>query len=191
MWKVGQKWPFFSNERHFQIWFPKKKTITFFLKVNYLIKHKKDPILHVTTTFSPKQGETRTSSGPIPHPLSPRYSPAWAHGVLSRSSAVIWTWPVYELAASAVFVLKLALCDHTSATIMTAVLWTCWSLAISRSGKPYKTLLQQSSRKVINAWTRFSAVAGSRYLRTCPILRSVKFAARQMLLTWDAMLRWL
>ena len=25
--------------------------------------------MHVTTTFSLKQGETRTSSGPIPHPL--------------------------------------------------------------------------------------------------------------------------
>ena len=31
---------------------------------------KKDPILHVATTFSLKQGETRTSHGPIPHPLS-------------------------------------------------------------------------------------------------------------------------
>ena len=31
--------------------------------------HKKEPILHVTTTFSLKQGETRTNSGPIPHPL--------------------------------------------------------------------------------------------------------------------------
>ena len=30
---------------------------------------KKDPILHVVTTFSLKQGETRTSHGPIPHPL--------------------------------------------------------------------------------------------------------------------------
>ena len=46
----------------------KKKTITFFWsKVSRL--HKKDPILHVTTTFSLKQEETRTSSGPIPHPL--------------------------------------------------------------------------------------------------------------------------
>ena len=31
--------------------------------------HKKDPILHVATTFSLKQGERRTSHGPIPHPL--------------------------------------------------------------------------------------------------------------------------
>ena len=31
--------------------------------------HKKDPILHVSTTYSLKQGETRTSDGPIPHPL--------------------------------------------------------------------------------------------------------------------------
>ena len=41
-----------------------------FSEVNYLNYTKKDPILHVTTTFSLKQGETRTSHGPIPHPLS-------------------------------------------------------------------------------------------------------------------------
>ena len=34
--------------------------------------HKKDPILQVPTTFFLKQGETRTSSGPIPHPLNLR-----------------------------------------------------------------------------------------------------------------------
>ena len=57
-----------SNERHFEIWFPKKRTITFFWsKLSKL--HKKDPILYVATTFSLKQGETRTSHGPIPHPL--------------------------------------------------------------------------------------------------------------------------
>ena len=49
--------------------FRKKKTITFFWsKLSKL--HKKDPILHVRTTFSLKQGEARTSSGPIPHPLT-------------------------------------------------------------------------------------------------------------------------
>ena len=31
--------------------------------------HKKDPILHETTTFSLKQGKTRTNSVPIPNPL--------------------------------------------------------------------------------------------------------------------------
>ena len=47
----------------------KKKTIVFFWsKLSKL--HKNDPILHVTTTFSLKQGETRTNSVPIPHPLS-------------------------------------------------------------------------------------------------------------------------
>ena len=40
-----------------------------FSEVNYLNYTKKDPILHVATTFSLKQGETRTSNGPIPHPL--------------------------------------------------------------------------------------------------------------------------
>ena len=58
----------FSNERHFEICFPKKKAITFIWgKLSKV--HKKDQILHVTTIFSLKQGETRTSHGPIPHPL--------------------------------------------------------------------------------------------------------------------------
>ena len=48
--------------------FQKRKKITFFWrKLSKL--HKKDPILHVTTTFSLKQGETRTSCGSIPPPL--------------------------------------------------------------------------------------------------------------------------
>ena len=48
--------------------FQRKKTITFFWsKLSQL--HKKDQILHVTTTFSLKQGETRTNSVPIPHSL--------------------------------------------------------------------------------------------------------------------------
>ena len=59
----------FSNERHFEIWIPKKRKITvFWSKLSKL--HKKDQILHVATTFSLKQGETRTSHGPIPHPLT-------------------------------------------------------------------------------------------------------------------------
>ena len=40
-----------------------------FSDVNYLNYTQKNPILHVSTTFSLKQGETRTSHGPIPHPL--------------------------------------------------------------------------------------------------------------------------
>ena len=60
---------FFSNEHHFEIWFPKKRTITFSWSKLFKL-HKKDPILHVATTFSLKQGETRTSHGPIPHPLN-------------------------------------------------------------------------------------------------------------------------
>ena len=66
--KSKSKIAFFSNKRHFEIWFPKKRTITFFWsKLSKL--HKKDPTLHVATTFSLKQGETRTSHGPILHPL--------------------------------------------------------------------------------------------------------------------------
>ena len=50
--------------------FQKRKQLHF-SEVNYLNYTKKDPILHVTTTFSLKQGETRTNSVPITHPLSP------------------------------------------------------------------------------------------------------------------------
>ena len=80
--KSRSKIALFSNERHFQIWFPKKRKITFlWSKLSKL--HKKDPILHVTTTFSLKLGETRTSHGPIPHPL------------INRSHVLVtWrTWP--------------------------------------------------------------------------------------------------
>ena len=48
--------------------FQKRKQLCF-SEVKYLNYTKKDLILYVTTTFSLKQGETRTSSGPIPHPL--------------------------------------------------------------------------------------------------------------------------
>ena len=48
--------------------FQKRKQLRF-PQVKYLIYTKKDPILHVITTFSLKQGETRTSCGPIPQPL--------------------------------------------------------------------------------------------------------------------------
>ena len=49
--------------------FQKRKQLRF-SQVNYLNYTKKDPILHVVTTFSLKQEETGTSHGPIPHPLS-------------------------------------------------------------------------------------------------------------------------
>ena len=49
--------------------FQKRKQLRF-SEVNYPKLHKKDPIFHVETSFSLKQGETRTSHGPIPHPLS-------------------------------------------------------------------------------------------------------------------------
>ena len=39
-----------------------------FSEVNFLNYTKKDPILRVASTFSLKQGETRTSHGTIPHP---------------------------------------------------------------------------------------------------------------------------
>ena len=49
--------------------FQKRKQLRF-SEVNYPNYTKKDPILHVPTTFSQKQGETKTYSVPIPHPLN-------------------------------------------------------------------------------------------------------------------------
>ena len=67
MWKVRQNSPFFKWAPFWNLISKKENNYVFWSKLSKL--HKKDPILHVTTTFSLKQGETRTSSGPIPHPL--------------------------------------------------------------------------------------------------------------------------
>ena len=48
--------------------FQKRKQLRFFWS-KFSKLHKKDPILHAATIFSLKQGETRTNSVPIPHPL--------------------------------------------------------------------------------------------------------------------------
>ena len=48
--------------------FQKRKQLRF-SEVKLSKRHKKDPILQVTTTFSLIQGETRTNSVSIPHPL--------------------------------------------------------------------------------------------------------------------------
>ena len=70
--KACEKWienSHFSSGRHFRMCIPKVKTITFFRrKLSKL--HEKDTILHVTSTFFLKQGQTRASSGPITVPLS-------------------------------------------------------------------------------------------------------------------------
>ena len=85
--KSRSKIALFSKERHFEIWFQKKRTITFFWsKISKL--HKEDPILHVATTFSLKQGETRTSHGPIPHPLKKKSH----HGYLMAYQIVAIQW---------------------------------------------------------------------------------------------------
>ena len=53
----------------FKFAFQKRKQLPFSEVIKLSKLHKKDPIFHVATTFSLKQGETRTSHGPIPHPL--------------------------------------------------------------------------------------------------------------------------
>ena len=66
--KSRSKIALFSNERHFEIWFPKKKTIRFF-EVNYLNYTKKTQFCMWQPHYPQNKGETRTSHGPIPHPL--------------------------------------------------------------------------------------------------------------------------
>ena len=56
----------FSNERHFEIWFPKKGNNYVLNKLSKL--HKKDPILHVATTFSLNKGKQEQAMDPFHTP---------------------------------------------------------------------------------------------------------------------------
>ena len=89
--KSRSKIALFPNERHFEIWFPNKRTITFFWSKLCRL-HKKDPTLHVATAFSLEQGETRTSHGPIPHPLkdSKFYDLITLYETLRSCSNCVW-----------------------------------------------------------------------------------------------------
>ena len=62
------KWHSFEKKRLFWTYFSHFFSYHFWSKEYKL--HKKYPILHVTATFSLKQGETRTGSRPIPHPIN-------------------------------------------------------------------------------------------------------------------------
>ena len=73
-----------------------------FSEVNYLTYTKKDPIFHVTTKFSLKQGETRTSSIPIPHPLSTLKKQVFS----CLSSIVLPTWCILTIAFTNVSFMK-------------------------------------------------------------------------------------
>ena len=108
--KSRPKIALFSNEYYFEIDFKKeKKTMFFWSKVSKL--HKKDPTLHVRTTFSLKQKETRTSSGPIPHPLRQLYLMDSVQNISSciiscylYSLLILWIichmlWPFFPKAA--------------------------------------------------------------------------------------------
>ena len=87
--KVGQKLPFLKMRANLK----EKKTITFFRRMLSKL-HKEDTLLYVTVTFSLKQGETRTSSGPISLPLrctgsvTPSHKPIQAWVIVS--SLVTW-----------------------------------------------------------------------------------------------------
>ena len=66
--KSGSKITLFQMDTILECVFQKWKQLHF-SDENYLIYTKKDTILHVTITFFLKQGQTRTSSGPITVPL--------------------------------------------------------------------------------------------------------------------------
>ena len=55
--KSRSKYPFFSNERHFEIWFPKKETITFFREKNYLNNTKKTQFFMWQLYFPKNKGK--------------------------------------------------------------------------------------------------------------------------------------
>ena len=103
--KSRSKIALFSNERHFEIWFSKNKTITFFWSKSSKL-HKKDRILHVTTTFSLKQGETRTNIVPIPPPQRAAHTvsyfqvsiPPHRFAVCSPPASVNFNSPLYSSA---------------------------------------------------------------------------------------------
>ena len=65
MWKVGQESPIFKRVTFWNLIFRNENKIILRRKLSK--PHKKDTILHVTITFSLKQGETR----PITLPLNP------------------------------------------------------------------------------------------------------------------------
>ena len=81
MWRVGQ-----TNERHFEIWFSKKKTITFFWsKLSKL--HKKDSILHMTTHSFPKTRGNKNKQWTHSTPLTLSIS-SWGEGYFSFTRMV-------------------------------------------------------------------------------------------------------
>ena len=60
-----------------------------FSEVNYLNYAKKDTIFHVATTFSLKQGETRTSYGPIPHSLTTKINSYYHRSRVNNALGII------------------------------------------------------------------------------------------------------
>ena len=73
--------------------FQKRKQLRF-SEVNYLNYTKKKTILHVATTFSLKQGETRANSVPIPHSLNtPKQQKHASHSIksiLNKTNSNFW-----------------------------------------------------------------------------------------------------
>ena len=59
----------FSNERHFEIWFPKKKTITYFWSKLFKL-HRKRPNFACDNYVFPKTRGNKANIVPIPHPLT-------------------------------------------------------------------------------------------------------------------------
>ena len=77
--------------------FQKREQLRFFWS-KLSKQHKKDPILHVATTFFLKQEETRTSDGPIPHPLSKwiACTPTFASHDLSREQITFLDLEIFK-----------------------------------------------------------------------------------------------
>ena len=129
--KNRSKIALFSNVRHFEIWFLKKKTITsFWSKLSKL--HKKDPLLHVATTFSLKQGETRTSHGPIPQEFD-QFWPCW----------------------TSVYLIQNGYCRYPPHLVVLSHIWiTKWKKKIGIKAYVYRFLSLGVKRWIRQVWCR-------------------------------------
>ena len=70
-----------------------------------------------------------------------------------------------------------------------AVFWMRCNLLNSNFGSPYKKLLFESRREETKAWTSFSVLLRSKYLRMRPMFLIECEARRLMLLTWGTKVR--
>ena len=144
---------FFSNERHFEIWFQKNEQLRF-SEVNYLNYTKKTQFLHVATTFSLKQGETKTSHGPIPHPLSMLRLLSWVFDTNRVCHVCCNFWSGYMCRTTVIFgTLKDSSLKINSSAFQLQKRLTKWRQHFVKNGFKKLVFLLSKSSKFRVVWT--------------------------------------